>query len=186
MGLFDVAKKAANVGTGGLFGQITGDNVQGPPGMGQIDPNIEKLRKAQADNAERFRGNLAGYRNDQIGQAQDQSRKELAAQLAGVTSGMNRRGILYSGLNQGAQAGARAQAASQLAGNITDINRNAEDTAFGLEQGAVAAGLQGQKMQQERENQLYQQALAYKQSKNAGLNGLMGGAGSAIGMIAGG
>lgn len=112
-----------------------------------------------------------------------QQKHGLAQSLAGIRSGASSRGLLYSGLRQGAEAGATSNALNSMAANQAGYNRQAEDEAFGQEQQSLQ-NLEGLRQQEVANSQFqYDQALSNYQAQQeagSGLFGLMGTIGGAI------
>lgn len=107
----------------------------------------------------------------------------LAQSLAGIRSGASSRGLLYSGLRQGAEAGATSNALNSIAANRAGYNRQAEDEAFSGEQQSLQ-NLESLRQAQMNDSQFqYDQALSNYQAQQeagSGLFGLMGSMGGVI------
>lgn len=132
---------------------------------------MEKLSRAQLQRASDFRKNLPSLAERQYGMAREQGLRGLADQIQGVRSGANRRGLLYSGLRQGAEGAARAGAAGELAQARAGINQNLENQAQQFEQQAVGAGLGDLGYKTDQATSAYQQALKNRQLKQAEIRG---------------
>lgn len=126
---------------------------------------MEKLSQAQLQRAGDFRKNLPSLAERQFGLAREQGLRGLADQIQGVRAGANRRGLLYSGLRQGAEGAARAGAAGELAQARAGINQNLENQAQQFEQQAVGAGLGDLGYKTDQATTAYKQALQNRQLK---------------------
>ena len=145
--------------------------------------------RAQAD---KFRKDLPQYTGNQIASAQDSAKRNLATDIYNVKAGMNSRGMLYSGLNEGAQAGAKGQESSKLAGNIQDINQKAnqqadikDQLATNAEQSADAQEVDLQRAKAGQSQGNYDNALKQRQNQQQFFSDISGGVGSIIGMFTG-
>lgn len=74
-----------------------------------------------------LRTDLEGRRQQALGIARDESRRNLASGLQDVRSAANQRGLLYSGLRRGAESDLSGQIAAQGAGRAGEINQAMQD-----------------------------------------------------------
>ena len=125
----------------------------------------QQQQQKAVTNAQDFRANLPNYEQDQQNTATDSAKAKLANTMSGIDSSANSRGLLYSGLKQGAEANAAGGYASDLAATKANINQNAESAAEGMENAAVGQGLNQQQIMQQQNDAAYQQALAAQQQK---------------------
>lgn len=194
MGFFDsignVAKGAFNVATAParfigntLFG---GDEEEQAPDVSEVvRRNLAAQNKTLtgdlASRAKDYRTKLNQTRGEMYDQAADVGRRGLAQQMAGVNKQANQRGLLYSGLKQGAQA----QKAAGYAGNLSRAQQNiydaTENQAQELEQGAINADIQQAMAERSATDAAYNAALQARNNRN----GLLGSLFSAGGTIAG-
>lgn len=149
--------------------------------LGQIKDPVARA----AEQARQFRAESAGMAQQQGQQAEDKSRRGLAEQISGIKQGASQRGLLYSGLRSGAESNAASGAQSDLAAQRAQINQNLEDTAQGMEQGALQSGMQRYGNQLQESSDTYQQALQRMKDQQSQQSGILGAAGSVGGMLLG-
>lgn len=137
----------------------------------------DAVDKANADHT-------AGVQNQKsqlINQYGDNARMQLAQGLAGVRTGANSRGLLYSGLRQGAEENLRDRTAGQMAQYRTNVNQAADDKVNDYAGQQANLGLQQQNSENQARLNDYQMAL-----KDRGQRQATGAAiGSAVGAIGG-
>lgn len=150
-----------------------------------VDPALKAARDRQITQASNYRTNMANMKEEQGVQSQESARQGLSQKLANIRSGANSRGLLYSGLRQGAEAGAGSDAAGQVAQERAQINTAVEDQANSLDSQALNSAFSVQKAQQELNDSAYQDALKRK-SQGMSLMGMVGGAAGSIGGMAAG
>lgn len=131
-----------------------------PPQVPQLDPNIQKLADQQLQDAQAFQSNAGSLKQSQGNLAADKSNQGLAQTQKAITNNANSRGLLYSGLRQGAMASASGQAASELAGKQSDINENVQQQIQQMNQQALQSQLGSENVKNQRN------ALAYNIAMN--------------------
>ena len=109
------------------------------------------------------------------------SRGALAKQISGIRSGMSSRGLLYSGLRQGAEQEAQGQSAAQSADYQARLNQSQADKMGEFQQEAANQGLQQYQDDTTQAFSDYSNAIAKRKQRS----GLMGQLGSGIGALAG-
>lgn len=197
MGLGDVLSTAGRVGlgitTGGLSEAIpaannllngSGSDIPISQAERQRQDALNKadaLRKTQANLTNTYRDRLSGTQAEMGNQAEEQSRRNLAQSMSGIDQAANQRGLLYSGLRAGSQAGARAQEAQNLSQQKANIYDQTNQQAEQLDTGAINAGYQQQTAQQKASDDAYQAALAKMQSGQGVTNALLNAGGAVAG-----
>ncbi len=141
----------------------------------------DDLRTKMTGQAADYRKNIKNTQESQFGQVADTSKRGLAQKMAGIDSSANSRGLLYSGLNQGAHAAATAQHAGQLSDARSNINTQTESTANDMENRARNMGLDDVNQASKEWDNTYNQALNNKAQSAAA----MGAVGGALGQVAG-
>ncbi len=141
----------------------------------------DELRSKMTSQANDYRKNLKGTQESQFGQVADVSKRGLAQKMSGIDSSANSRGLLYSGLNQGAHAAAQAQNAGELSNARTDINTQTENTANDMENKARNMGIDDVNQASAEWDNTYNQAMSNRQQGAQAL----GQVGSALGTVAG-
>lgn len=101
----------------------------------------EFLNRSVRGQAKRFRENLPGYKDDQYNQVEKAGAIQMRENDDTIAKSSNQRGLLFSGLRQGAQASSRASIASTLAKQRAEINQEAEDLARSYESASANIGL---------------------------------------------
>lgn len=187
MGLKKIATRVATgIATGGMSEQVRlgkkmlggGPGYEAPP----IDPQILAMQNKAQERAKSFRDNMGNVRKEQEGMAEEQARSGLATKIAGNKAGFAGRGLLYSGLKQGADVDAATDSASNLAQQKVGIGQALESQAQDLENQAMGAGMSVAGMQ----SQALTQKMAFEQAKQQQRGAVLGGLFSAAGQIGGG
>jgi hypothetical protein len=190
MGLKKLASSVAKtVATGGLnlVGGAINKATQGPQYQTpEIDPEVKALRDKQVERAKSFRSGMEGMRQEQQQQAEEQSRRGLAKDIAGNTQNYNARGLLFSGLKQGGEIDAQTESAASLAKAKTDINQNLENQAQALDADALGAASNVAQLNNQNLAMQQQINLQQQQSRNSGLKMLFGAGGQIAGGYLGG
>lgn len=142
-----------------------------------------------SNQAKSYRANLPGTQNALANQSADVGKRNLAQNIAQTRSNASSRGLLNSGLRQGAEAGNYGSYLSGQSQARSGINQETEQNAQGMENNAISAGekLQQQRQAMEdaiygRQQEQYQNALQQQQQRT----GLLGGIGKSLGGMAGG
>lgn len=198
MGLFgdigNFAKKnigaIAGTALGGPLGGFLGKSLQGKMSgnddaanaeIAQHKAEMDKYQRMVDDARDKYQGEAQNYRRQLPGlqqsmanQAAGTGRQDLARDLAKGSQGMSKRGLLYSGLQQGEQAGARGKFYTDQSQKRAQINEQTEAQARQLEDQAMQAGLQAQAARIGNTNQAYNTALAQKLGAQQGQQGLFG------------
>ena len=152
-----------------------------PPDPPPEDPRLKEIRERQINQAKDYRANMANEKDSQAKIAQDETRRNLATRMAGINTEANHRGLLYSGLKQGAQYGAQGDAAADLASKTSKINAGVETRAQSLDSQALTGAYQGAQNQGQMSDINMQRALQERQARSGALGSLIG----AGGMLAG-
>lgn len=167
---------------GGLAGAAEGNEGVAPSAPGE-DPAMAKLRAQQMQNAKEFRANMPNMQREMGENLKTTANQGLSAANKNTNEGMSSRGLLYSNLNKGAQAGNRSRTQAGVAKGTSDINTGLMNAANTLDTQAIETGVGIQQTQQAIQNDIYSQAMAKMNAQNAQAGGLMGLAGTA-GMLA--
>lgn len=170
-GVFDIAGGALNYG---LARNQSYDQLS-------LDPRIKDLQAQQVQQAQDFQNNLGGYQGSLNDQAENTTRNSMAQKMADVRSASNSRGLLYSGLRQGQEAGVGAESASKLANQRAAINERTQNVSNQMNQNAIQSGLQMQQAQQAMADQNYEMANKQAEQKQKAAQGLIGGIGKTVG-----
>jgi len=156
-----------------------------PPAQPERNPtDLDTIRRELMEEAKRFRSGLPQYKREKYGIAAEQGREELNENLGLIRKSANSRGLLFSGLRQGAEAGSRAKTAAMLAQQKADINREAEDLASAKEYTAGTVGLAGYGDAIKRQDDLYQAQYERALQRRKELQGLGSGIGYGFGTYA--
>lgn len=176
------AAAGAYIGGTGKSIMPTPDDPGNAPGM---DPRYTDLVNKQQQQAQDFRQQAPEMQAQQTRQAQDTSRRSVSQDIAGVNKDTSRRGLLYSGINQGQQQQARQQETQALTQNVANIQSNIEGKAQDLEGKALSSMQTYTAQQQAANNADLQKRVAVQQANNSATSGLFGGLGSVLGGIFG-
>jgi hypothetical protein len=190
MGLKSFAKKAAGAAllpiTGpaqlaGKLGKKAFGSAPEEPKPPEIDPRFKQLAENASSQASGFRSRMPAMAEEAQTANLGAARRQLAGGLADVRSGYNQRGLLYSGLRQGAEADVVGESAARLAAARRELNQGLEDQAFSLDANAADAGLRAQGMESESMDSALERALARAGEKRKAIAGLGEAGGSLIG-----
>lgn len=129
-----------------------------------------------------YRNKLPGMKEQAYAGVQDQARRGLSEQLAGVKQGANSRGLLYSGLKQGADQAAVGNTASALATARGDINDSFEAQARGREDAARSGNADAMATQLSQDSDVYGKAMENVKRRQQTMSAV----GGALGSVAGG
>jgi len=99
--------------------------------------NNRNIQRRMVDQASQYREALPGFQEDQGNRAADQRRMQLASQMKQIKSNANSRGLLYSGLRQGAEVAAAGDTMRNIAADRMRINAALQDRANAMETGAI-------------------------------------------------
>lgn len=155
--------------TGGISEQYraaTRKPTTGGPSY-QEDPRQAALRKKMTEDAEAFRKGLGQYKEEQFQPEQMQANIAEREGLTNVDRSTNRRGLLYSGINELGRADVGTQKALTVSQAKQDINRLAEELARSKELAAASVGLEGMQDIISQQDKLNQEAAANRAARQA-------------------
>lgn len=150
-----------------------------------MQKQLEYQQKLSGE-AQAFRDKLPQYKDEAFRVQEDSAKQGLAGDLAGVRKAANSRGLLYSGLRDGAEAGTLGDFYANQSAEKAKINQSAEDVARGMEEKAIGMGMENQQQQQAAQDRIYDMALQARAGKQAGQGGIMGAVGKLGGGLLGG
>lgn len=93
--------------------------------------------------ARQFRQDMPGMVKEQEGLLQTDANRAIDQGVRGERRNFNNRGLLYSGMRQGAEGDVRTRVASDLARSTADVRKGYEDSARAKENAAAQVGLAG-------------------------------------------
>lgn len=134
----------------------------------------EDLIAEQKEQAKQSRRNLPGYQQQFGAQSADTIGNQLQDKLGGIRQAASRRGLLYSGIRQGAEAGATGQALNDINRQQLEVNQNLENQANDLEKQSISGRLAGYESDVNNEMKAYQQRLQQAQQNQAMRSGIFG------------
>lgn len=161
-------------------GILGGPKAPSAPGE---DPKLAAIRNAQLEQAQKFRAGLPQEQEKQAADATAEAKRSLVGQMKQIRTGANSRGLLYSGLKTGAEAGAKAESASGLSKQIAMQNRQLEEQAQALESGAITGNYTPVAQQQQIENINFNNQIRENLARNQAIGNLFGGIGSMGGLL---
>ncbi len=103
--------------------------------------NIKRAMQKQLQLANDYKANAPGMVNAQANIFNQGERASLKQGIRQTREGFNQRGLLKSGMRQGAEFGQKAAAQSDMANNRYGLNQQATAAGNQLEQNAVNSGL---------------------------------------------
>lgn len=139
------------------------------------------LKDQMFSEAEQFRKDLPGIAGEQSGLLEKQGQAAIDQGTKDIRKGYSSRGLLYSGLRQGAESSLRGQVASELASGRAQLNRELEDLARAKEYEATKYGLQGYEEARQRYENLYNQQMQNALERRRRVSQI----GGAVGYLAG-
>lgn len=114
-----------------------------PPGPPGEDPQVTALREKMYNEANQFRSDMPGLMKDQESILKGDANKSIDTGVKAERANYNNRGLLYSGMRQGAEGDVKSRVASELARSTADVRKGYEDTARAKENAAAQVGLSG-------------------------------------------
>lgn len=160
---------------GAIFG---GAGIDSPPGQSGA---LTTTRGDQLKKAQQFREGIPVLANERMGVEAQGARRELAGNLAGIKQSANSRGLLYSGLREGAEADTRGGYAAALAQRRSQLNQEMDDQATDMEQTALAGAYDDQAAGQRGLDDKFNA----RQERNAARDRLIGSIAAGVGKAAG-
>lgn len=141
------------------------------------DRKANSGRIAQEQQAKDFEAAAPGLKENAFQGVAGQERRRLAGEMSGIRSGANSRGLLFSGMRQGQEAGAQGTSEVNLAGARQGINNTVNDQIQKYKEAPINTGLHQADVQNNISNQAMSMAISNMQANNSAMSGL----GSAIG-----
>ena len=127
-------------GAGTLAKKFVGGAPNAPnPGE---DPNVTALRNKLYGEAGDFESHLGDYQKDASNQIEREGSQALESGVKGTRQNFNRRGLLYSGLREGAEQGVRGRVASTMASQKAQSNQELSNLSKSKWEKAAQVGLQ--------------------------------------------
>ena len=149
-----------------------------------VQQQDQRRQQAQQKQATEMSA-LQNQKGNLINQYGDSARRGLAHDLAGVRSSANSRGLLYSGLRQGAEQNMRGQAAGQMANYRAQVNNATADKIDGYSNQQAQRGVAKYGMDNAQNISTYQDALGQRGQRQKQAGQIGGALGMAGGMLAG-
>jgi len=146
---------------------------------------LEAQRQKIAGTAAEYEKKMPGMKERAFGAVENTGRKQAGEEIKDIRKGTQRRGLLYSGLREGAEAGAIGGMQSRVAQQESQIADEMEGRKQELQEASATAGLN--KLAAEAGlatgdvNMTLQNALARRQSMSSLMGGIGGIAGSYLG-----
>lgn len=106
----------------------------------KIDDRYKALQTKQIGQAKDFRTSIPKRASSLMTSKLDAAKDELAQRISGIREGYNSRGLLYSGMRAGEEAGARGDYAANVAQQRAELNQGLLDTANQMEDRAIDTG----------------------------------------------
>lgn len=186
-----------NIGFGGgpskLAQTVTGKAVEGL--MGQPNPYeeskkayidaLENQKKKMTDISDKFRKEAPGIQAKGEAAIGDEERLAAKEGIQDIRKGASKRGLLYSGLRQGAEAGRIGEAQSRIAGRSAELSSQIESQKDLFDQLAIQANLNRQAGEAGIAGQDYSASLQSALERRKQLAGIGKGLGSVAGMALG-
>jgi hypothetical protein len=148
-------------------------NNFGSQAAAQISPDAITNVQNQQAAANAFSQNLPSYIQSQNQMSQESASNYNLSSNKAIQASASKKGLLYSGLNQGAQAQNSANIANQQAQNVANNNAQGQTLNSMYQNQAAQSGMQLAGLQQQAAYQQYAGNLAGNQ-QNKGLLGSLG------------
>lgn len=118
-----------------------------------LDPATQ-LQEKLGTGAYNFRKSLAETQTNAADDIRSQAGSQLDQGIKKVRSGANNRGLLYSGLRQGAEQDYRGQVASTMAKQVAQSNADLSKKADSMDEIAANSRLQGMQQSMQAQSQV--------------------------------
>lgn len=141
----------------------------------------QQIESAQIDQAKMFRRQLPNYTGRLQGLADEKMRNLFTGDVTNIRDQMNRRGLLHSGLRQGAELGAAAKRGSELARDKVTIADQLEKQAQEFENSATTNIMDNYRDKIHQADQAYDLALQRMKQRSEMMNSLWSAGGSVLG-----
>lgn len=168
-------------------------NPFGPGNSGNVSGQIQGVSPGQLQTNQQLQALYNQFQQQKPSMAQDlqSNASEQAAQNSmqndqGIRAGASQRGLLYSGIREGAQAQNASNTASGLAQSRAGINQNLYEAGNKMGQQVYNAGMSVADQEFQREQSRYNLALTAAGQRANVIGGLLGGAGAVAGTAAAG
>ena len=145
------------------------------------ESKIRQDAAARKRDLDTFQKAIPGYEQNIYDSVQKDERRKLAQDMSQTNRAMNRRGLLFSGVNQDAQERLKAASAGNLAQTRQDIRSTLNSQFEQMRDNAIGTGLGIQQNLQAASDMAYRQALSNMAQRRAMLSSV----GSAVGTAAG-
>jgi len=171
----------AVTGTGPVFGGDKGPQ-QDPMAAARASyvGKLEERRKQLQDNLDKYNKEMPGMRERMVGAVGDEERSQADTNIKNIRKDATQRGLLYSGLREGQEAGAVGGANKRIAGKTMGINQDLEDRRLALQDMVTGAGLDKAAAEAGIAGQNYESDLGKSLEKRRQMSSIMG-AGGALG-----
>jgi hypothetical protein len=155
----------------------------------QYGPKIDETVSGAQKNMFNLQSNFADQRpeleQNLTSAATDAAKGSLADRLYQTKQAANSRGLLYSGIRQGAEEGEKAKASGDLAKNLMSIRGSLDEQQRALSEQAYSSGVNVQSLFQQHANNQMQSDLARQRNDANATNGFLGAAGQVGGAALG-
>ena len=159
----------------GFFKEIFKPNKRLQRGVDSLkieeDPYLKKLSERtkgiaseQRKQADEYKKQAPELQTKRFNVAGDGLRKELAGNIQGVRQGANKRGLLYSGLRQGAEGQLNSGLSGDLMGAQGAISKDIAEETKRMDFDALQGELQAAQVDQQLKNDLYKRQLQARES----------------------
>lgn len=145
-----------------------------------------ELKNELTSEAKKFRADLPEMQAEQSGLLRKEAERTLEGGVRDIRKGYSTRGLLYSGLRQGAESGLKGQVAAEMARQQAGINAELEDLARAREYQAARIGLEGYEEARNRFEELYNKQMQNALSRRRRIANLGGAVGYGVGAYLGG
>lgn len=147
---------------------------------------LENQKKKMTDISDKFRKEAPGIQAKGEGAIGDEERISAKEGIQDIRKGASKRGLLYSGLRQGAEAGRIGESQSRIAGRSAELSSQIETQKELFDNLAVQANLNRQAGEAGLAGQDYSSSLQSALERRKQLAGIGKGLGSVAGMALGG
>jgi hypothetical protein len=161
--------------------KIPGVTVSGLTKKEREKRRIRNLQTQMSKEAKRFQQNLPNYTAQQYQSLLPEYQRAQEEGLRSIREGSARRGLLQSGLRQGAEGNLRTQLAGELATSRVNINREAEQLARSKKEAASSVGLQMMTDNLRRAEELYNMQLSNQVARRQAFGQIASGIGYGVG-----
>lgn len=162
----------ATVGGGAIVGAATKKDQSPAVTVNPEEERLRRVKNEQQAQAEKFRQNMQGYKQNINNALRGQESQNLAENQKAIKSQFSRRGMLNSGMHEAQQQQTRTHSAVNLGKAMSSAHQSLEKSASDMESNTISTATAIQSAQQAAQQQLYSQAMARQNTQDTAIAGM--------------